>query len=142
MLTEFENFSITRELTGYLNDLNDRETVEGYFFSRVIGLVSIPFTCLGDATVHISLCALKILVGLGVSFYNSMTYAFHPRFSASKEFELSSSLIHLFRALESLSKAGILPFLCFLNPSRANGIMQINEDQEDETPQTIGYLNG
>lgn len=134
MLTEFENFSITRELTGYLNDLNNTETVQGYFFSRIIGVVAIPFSCLADASVHISIFALKVLVGFGVSFYNAMTYAFHPVYGASKEFEFSSSLVHLLRTAESLTKGALLPLLCFLNPARANDIMQINED---EIPQRI-----
>lgn len=136
MLTEFENFSITRELTGYLSDLNNNGTVQGYFFSRSIGLVAIPFTCLADAAVHISLCALKIIIGFGVSYYNAVTYLLFPEYRASTEFELSSSLIHVLRTCESLSKSCILPFLCVLNPIRANGVMQIYKE-EDLTQEVI-----
>lgn len=140
MLTEFENFSITRELTSYLNNLNNDGTVQGLFFSRVVGLVSIPFCCLADAATHISLCAIKVIVGLGVSFYNSLAYAFHPAYTAPKEFEFSSSLVHLFRTTECLSKGCILPFLCLLNPERTDGVMQINKDEVEtlQIPQTPG----
>ena len=120
MLSNLENFSITRDLTAYLADLNNSGTVEGMVFSRAIGVVSVPFTCLIDAAVHISFFAVKLILGLGVSLYNSTAYLLFPNKSISKEFELSSSLIHFHKIFDSIIKTVSLSLLSLLNPIRAN----------------------
>lgn len=126
MLSNFENFSITRELTSYLNDLNNSGTVEGMIFSRAIGFVSLPFTCLADFAVHISFAALKIITGIGSLFYNLLAYGFFPSYRATSEYELSSSIIHIMQTIQSLIRGIFFPFLCAIDPEKtkifANGI--------------------
>lgn len=132
MLTEFENFSITRELTGYLSKLNDTGTLEGRVFSRAIGFASLPFTCLADASVHISFVALKIITGLSALFYNVFAEGFFPEYKITAEYELPSAIIHALRTVQFLIKTAFLPVINSLDPLKANLIM--HDSVEPVTP--------
>ncbi|MBA2368918.1 MAG: hypothetical protein H0V82_07845 [Candidatus Protochlamydia sp.] len=121
ILKNSENFSFTRDLTEGLSKINKSDyKIAGPICSRILAAFTVPFVSLTDAAIHTGLCAGKALTGIFVSPYNCLAKAFYPAYIAPEGFELSSSLIHLMRAVENIFNAAILTLLCMLYPDRGN----------------------
>ncbi|MBA3236800.1 MAG: hypothetical protein H0T62_00420 [Parachlamydiaceae bacterium] len=88
--------------------------------TRVAGSVGILFVSLGEAAAHALLTVGKTLTGIVVSPYNCLADTCFPERSAPQDLELSSALIHLISTIECIFTATILPFVCLMNPSRAD----------------------
>lgn len=91
----------------------------GAVASRIVGFVIIPFSEIVDAFTHLGIASLKGVIGIIVLPYNSLALIFSSERTVRTDFELSSSLIHLWLVVECLFGAAIFPFICLLNPDAA-----------------------
>jgi hypothetical protein len=122
-LTDLERFSLTAHLNYQLGKLDQIDyLLIGKCASRIIGFVTIPFTALADSCAHLTLGSGKLCTGLIVSPYNFLVESSRPDYKIAKDFEISSAFIHLVRVIESLVFTVLLPFICLLNPARAEGL--------------------
>lgn len=129
ILKKSENFSLTRDLTDGLSQINNsRYAIAGPICSRVLAFCTVPFVSLTDAAIHTGLCGGKALTGVFVTPYNCLAKAFYPQYAAPEGLELSSALIHLMRVVENVFNAAVLTVLCVLFPDRAHAWM--NERQK------------
>ncbi|WP_162180818.1 hypothetical protein [Candidatus Protochlamydia amoebophila] len=115
--------------------------VLGSVSSRIVGFVAIPFTSLADAFAHACLTTSKFATGIVISPYNITADLFFPDKAASTDLELSSALIHLIRVVESLVTGILLPFVCLLNPERANQFMSQRLPKNEKSAQPFSRLS-
>ncbi|WP_042278920.1 hypothetical protein [Candidatus Protochlamydia sp. R18] len=139
-LSNLENFSFTAYFTKQMANIN-HSFVLGSVSSRIIGFVAIPFTSLADAFAHACLTTSKFAIGIVISPYNITASLFFPDKVASTDLELSSALIHLIRVIESVVTGILLPFVCLLNPERANQFMSQRLPKNKESVQPFSRLS-
>ncbi|WP_068469520.1 hypothetical protein [Candidatus Protochlamydia phocaeensis] len=148
-LSPLENFSCTLKMTEVFASLNQSNyLVLGKMGSRVAGVVILPLASLADAFIHVSLCGVKIVTGTLVSPYNFFASKFFPTYTVSREWELSSMLIHLARVVECVFTTVIVPFICLFDPARAYQFMSHrykaqetrNQSQEQALTEEIDQL--
>ncbi|WP_075883846.1 hypothetical protein [Candidatus Protochlamydia sp. W-9] len=139
-LSNLENFSFTAYFTKQMANVN-HSFVLGSVSSRIVGFVAIPFTSLADAFAHACLTTSKFATGIVISPYNITADLFFPDKAASTDLELSSALIHLIRVVESLVTGILLPFVCLLNPERANQFMSQRLPKNEKSAQPFSRLS-
>ncbi|MBA3238779.1 MAG: hypothetical protein H0T62_10605 [Parachlamydiaceae bacterium] len=128
-----ETLNWTAKFTQKLEEINQSSyTVIGPITARITGFVSIPFVSLAEALAHVFLASGKGLTGILVSPYNCLANTCFPDYSLPKELELSSALVHVILIVESIFTAALLPFVCLLNPSRADAWMNLRLDKTQD----------
>ncbi|MBS4162825.1 Uncharacterized protein PRO82_000102 [Candidatus Protochlamydia amoebophila] len=139
-LSNLENFSFTAYFTKQMANVN-HSFVLGSVSSRIVGFVAIPFTSLADAFAHACLTTSKFATGIVISPYNITANLFFPDKAVSTDLELSSALIHLIRVVESFVTGILLPFVCLLNPERANQFMSQRLPKNKKSAQPFSGLS-
>jgi hypothetical protein len=104
---------------------------------RIAGCVLIPFISVAEAFVHIGATVGKTCTGIVASPYNCIADTFFPKYSMPEYLEFSSALVHLNLAINCIFTAAILPFICLLNPSRADAFINSHSAKPQETVENI-----
>lgn len=126
-LTKLESFTVTAELIDVLDRWNQSGRIGYQLGARVVGFFGTIGTGAIDVITHTALFGGKTLTGIIVSPLNLGLK--NPKLV---DFELSSALVHLSRAVNSLFNIAILPLITLWNPSKAHALILPNAPEQNE----------